>query len=88
MDKEIIVGAVDALATTIVLLIGRFVSPGDAELCRVLVLAWKPLTVAVIVAIAYKEGLLIKERTAIAEAREYARDNAEFRASLNEKKEG
>lgn len=64
MDKEIIVGAVDALATTIVLLIGRFVSPGDAELCRTLVLAWKPLTVAIIVAIAYKEGLLTKERIA------------------------
>lgn len=64
MEKTVWIGLVDALATTIVLLAGRFISPGDVELVKALVVAWQPIAAAVVLAVAYREGLLVKERIA------------------------
>lgn len=69
MDKTVWIGLVDAVATTIVLLAGRYIAPQDVELVKALVVAWQPIVAAVVIAIAYKEGLLIKQATAELEAR-------------------
>lgn len=69
MDKAAWVGVVDAVVSTVILLAGRFLAPSDAELVKFLVAAWQPVAVAVVLALAYKDGLLVKERIAQWEAR-------------------
>lgn len=69
MDKAAWVALVDAVASTVVLLAGRFLSPGDVELVKLLVVAWQPVAVSLVLALAYKDGLLVKERIAQWEAR-------------------
>lgn len=69
MDKAAWVAVVDAVVSTAILLAGRFLSPSDAELVKFLVAAWQPVAVSVVLAMAYKEGLLVKERIAQWEVR-------------------
>lgn len=58
------VALVDAVATVVLLLVGRYVAPQDVELVKALVAALQPIAVALVLAFAYREGLVIKERIA------------------------
>ena len=62
MDKSIVTGLVDAAAITVALLAGRFLSPGDTELVKALIVAWQVPFTALALYFAYREHLIVEVR--------------------------
>lgn len=66
-NKAIVTAIVDALATTVILLATRFLSPGDAELAKALIVCWQGAAVPLILYFAAKDYTDSKERMFMAE---------------------
>lgn len=69
MDKSLILGIVDATAVTALLLVGRFLAPADVELFKALVVAWQPITGALLLFWAYEKKLIVEVKKAESEER-------------------
>lgn len=85
MDKAVVTGIFDALAITVVVLAGRFLSPGDVELIKVLVAAWQPIAVSLVVYFAYREKLIVEEKRIESEERQTQMYNRELFKSMEKK---
>jgi hypothetical protein len=69
MPKIVVTGIVDAVAITITLLAGRFLSPGDVELVKFLVAAWQVPLGAIALYFAYEQHLIVEMKRIESEER-------------------
>lgn len=76
-DSKFVTALIDAGATTALLIVGRFVSPTDAELVKTVVVLWQPIFVSLILSGAYVEVKAGEALARIEEARIYAASKKE-----------
>lgn len=85
MDKAVLTGIVDAAATTLVLLVGRFFAPGDVELVKALVVAWQPIAVSLVAYFAYQTHLAVEMARIESEERQTREYNEQLFTSKKSK---
>lgn len=78
MDKAAVTGIVNAFATTLVILAGRFLAPSDTELVKALVVAWQPIAGSLMLYFAYQQKLVVEVKRLESEERQTHEYNAQL----------